>query len=121
MTLDDFVSTFTSLEAVHLDSDTSRAEVSLRKGRDPWHVRLWHGHWQKGVNSGGCRNHFGKENDNNNVFKSISSGIRLKKKAILKRWLDSSADKKANNSEILQLAFIIKLMKNSHTSHTNIN
>ncbi|XP_055940429.1 calpain-C-like isoform X1 [Argiope bruennichi] len=56
MPLDEFVTTFTTLEIVHLDGDTSRAETSL-KSRDPWHVKLWHGHWQKGVNAGGCRNH----------------------------------------------------------------
>ncbi|KAG8190280.1 hypothetical protein JTE90_025793 [Oedothorax gibbosus] len=56
MLLDDFVSTFSNLEVVHLDGDTSRAEGSL-KSRDHWHVKLWHGHWQKGVNAGGCRNH----------------------------------------------------------------
>ncbi|GIY70803.1 calpain-C [Caerostris extrusa] len=54
--LDEFVTTFTTLEIAHLDGDTSRAESSL-KSRDPWHVKLWHGHWQKGVNGGGCRNH----------------------------------------------------------------
>ncbi|XP_035232738.1 calpain-C-like [Stegodyphus dumicola] len=56
MPLDEFMTTFTTLEVVHLDGDTSKAESSL-KNRDPWHVKLWHGHWQKGVNAGGCRNH----------------------------------------------------------------
>ncbi|GIY02048.1 calpain-C [Caerostris darwini] len=56
MPLNEFVTTFTTLEIAHLDGDTSRAESSL-KSRDPWHVKLWHGHWQKGVNAGGCRNH----------------------------------------------------------------
>ncbi|XP_054711307.1 calpain-C-like [Uloborus diversus] len=56
MPVEEFVTTFTTFEVVHLDGDTSRAESSL-KNRDPWHVKLWHGHWQKGVNAGGCRNH----------------------------------------------------------------
>ncbi|XP_042898782.1 calpain-C [Parasteatoda tepidariorum] len=56
MPLEEFMTIFTALEVVHLDADTSKAESTL-KHRDPWHIKLWHGHWQKGVNAGGCRNH----------------------------------------------------------------
>lgn len=51
----DFVKTFTHLEAVHLDSDTSRDEPSLHH-KQTWQMRLYQGSWQKGVSAGGCRN-----------------------------------------------------------------
>lgn len=54
----DFVKTFTHLEAVHLDSDTSRDEPSLHH-KQTWQMRLYQGSWQKGVSAGGCRNNPG--------------------------------------------------------------
>lgn len=51
----DFGKTFTHLEIVHLDSDTSRDEPSLHS-RNTWQMRLYQGNWQKGVSAGGCRN-----------------------------------------------------------------
>lgn len=51
----DFVKTFTHLEVVHLDSDTSRDEPSLHN-KNTWQMRLFQGNWQKGVSAGGCRN-----------------------------------------------------------------
>lgn len=58
MTYHDFVKTFTSIEAVHLDTDTSKDEPTLRS-KVPWHMKVWHGQWQRGVSSGGCRNNLG--------------------------------------------------------------
>ncbi|KAL1427842.1 hypothetical protein MTO96_003175 [Rhipicephalus appendiculatus] len=55
MSYQDFMKTFTSLEVVHLDSETSRDELSLRD-KTPWQMKVWKGHWQKGVTAGGCRN-----------------------------------------------------------------
>ncbi|XP_054707542.1 calpain-C-like [Uloborus diversus] len=55
MTYHDFVKTFTSLEAVHLDTETSKDEPTLRS-KIPWHMKVWHGQWQRGVSAGGCRN-----------------------------------------------------------------
>lgn len=55
----DFVKTFTNFEVVHLDGETSKDEASLR-AKVPWHMKLWHGSWQKGVSAGGCRNNSGK-------------------------------------------------------------
>lgn len=51
----DFIKTFTHLEVVHLDSDTSRDEPSLQN-KYMWQMRLFQGNWQKGVTAGGCRN-----------------------------------------------------------------
>ncbi|XP_054289443.1 calpain-C-like [Macrosteles quadrilineatus] len=51
----DFVKTFTHLEAVHLDSDTSRDEPSLHH-KQTWQMKLYQGAWQRGVSAGGCRN-----------------------------------------------------------------
>lgn len=55
MPYSDFVQTFTHLEVVHLDNDTSRDEPSLHH-KNTWQMRLYQGNWQKGVSAGGCRN-----------------------------------------------------------------
>lgn len=55
MPFSDFVQTFTHLEVVHLDNDTSRDEPSLHH-KSTWQMRLYQGNWQKGVSAGGCRN-----------------------------------------------------------------
>lgn len=55
MPYSEFIKTFTHLEIVHLDSDTSRDEPSLHN-KNTWQMRLYQGNWQKGVTSGGCRN-----------------------------------------------------------------
>lgn len=55
MSYTDFVKTYTHLEVVHLDSDTSRDEPSLHN-KNTWQMRLFQGNWQKGVSAGGCRN-----------------------------------------------------------------
>ena len=62
MSYNDFLRTFTHIEAVHLDADTARDEPSLI-GKMPWILRLYHGRWQKGVTAGGCRNNPGKNCD----------------------------------------------------------
>ena len=54
-----WVNTFTHLEVVHLDGDTSRDEPSLQD-KIPWVVRLYQGQWRKGVTAGGCRNFTGE-------------------------------------------------------------
>ena len=59
MSYNDFLRTFTHIEAVHLDADTARDEPSLI-GKMPWILRLYHGRWQKGVTAGGCRNNTGR-------------------------------------------------------------
>lgn len=55
MSYSDFKKTFTNLEIVHLDSDTSRDEPSLHN-KNMWQMRLYQGYWQRGVSAGGCRN-----------------------------------------------------------------
>ncbi|PRD28236.1 UNVERIFIED_CONTAM: CalpC [Trichonephila clavipes] len=55
MTYQDFVKTFTSIEAVHLDAETSKDEPTLRS-KATWQMKVWHSQWQKGVSAGGCRN-----------------------------------------------------------------
>lgn len=55
MSYNDWLRTFTHVEAIHLDADTARDEPSLL-GKTPWILRLYHGRWQKGVTAGGCRN-----------------------------------------------------------------
>lgn len=52
----DFISNFTHLECVHLDSDTSRDEPSLADKSRRWSMRLYQGSWKRGVSAGGCRN-----------------------------------------------------------------
>ncbi|XP_074601219.1 calpain C isoform X2 [Brevipalpus obovatus] len=51
----DFLKTFASLEVIHLDSETSKDEPSLR-GKSPWFIKFWRGVWRRGVTAGGCRN-----------------------------------------------------------------
>ncbi|CAL4082230.1 unnamed protein product [Meganyctiphanes norvegica] len=51
----DFVRTFSQLEVIHLDGETSRDEPSLRH-KTPWTSRVYQGAWQRGVTAGGCRN-----------------------------------------------------------------
>lgn len=55
MPYSEFIKTFTNLEIVHLDNDTSRDEPSLQN-KNTWQMRLYQGSWQKGVSAGGCRN-----------------------------------------------------------------
>lgn len=52
----DFITNFTHLECVHLDSDTSRDEPSLSDKNRRWLMRLYQGMWKRGVSAGGCRN-----------------------------------------------------------------
>jgi hypothetical protein len=59
MSLPDFVKTFTHLEIVHLDQETSKDEETLI-GREAWQMRSHQGVWQKGVTAGGCRNSTGQ-------------------------------------------------------------
>lgn len=56
MSFVDFISNFTNLECVHLDSDTSRDEPSLAEKGKRWLMRLYQGSWKRGVSAGGCRN-----------------------------------------------------------------
>ncbi|KAJ8665175.1 hypothetical protein QAD02_006837 [Eretmocerus hayati] len=51
----DFVKTFTHLEVVHLDTETSRDEPSLHN-KHTWQMKLYQGSWRRGVTAGGCRN-----------------------------------------------------------------
>ncbi|XP_076369958.1 calpain-C-like [Tachypleus tridentatus] len=55
MSYQDFVKTFSTLEVVHLDTETSKDEPTFRT-KTPWHMKLCHGHWIRGVSAGGCRN-----------------------------------------------------------------
>lgn len=59
MAYSDFVRTFSQLEVIHLDGETSRDEPSLRH-KTPWISRVYQGAWQRGVTAGGCRNNPGK-------------------------------------------------------------
>lgn len=52
-----FTQTFTSLECIHLDTDTAKDESSLSDRRKRWHMKMYQGHWKRGVTAGGCRNH----------------------------------------------------------------
>lgn len=54
----DFVKTFTHLEVVHLDAETSRDEPSLHS-KHTWQMKLYQGSWRRGVTAGGCRNNQG--------------------------------------------------------------
>lgn len=54
----DFVKTFTHLEVVHLDAETSRDEPSLHS-KHTWQMKLYQGSWRRGVTAGGCRNNEG--------------------------------------------------------------
>ena len=54
----DFIKTFTHLEVVHLDSETSRDEPSMAD-KKRWSMRFYSGAWQRGVTAGGCRNNSG--------------------------------------------------------------
>lgn len=54
----DFIKTFTHLEVVHLDKETSRDEPSL-ESKTTWQMKIHQGAWRKGVSAGGCRNNPG--------------------------------------------------------------
>ncbi|CAG7681524.1 unnamed protein product [Allacma fusca] len=51
----DFLKTFTHMEVIHLDEETSKDEVTLL-GKTSWNVRQYQGSWMRGVTAGGCRN-----------------------------------------------------------------
>ncbi|XP_011495120.1 PREDICTED: calpain-C [Ceratosolen solmsi marchali] len=51
----DFVKTFTHLEVVHLDAETSRDEPSFHS-KQTWQMKLYQSSWRRGVTAGGCRN-----------------------------------------------------------------
>ncbi|ODN05130.1 Calpain-C [Orchesella cincta] len=51
----DFLKTYTHMEVIHLDQETSKDEASLRN-KSPWNVRQYQGSWMRGVTAGGCRN-----------------------------------------------------------------
>ncbi|KAI5640310.1 calpain family cysteine protease domain-containing protein [Phthorimaea operculella] len=52
----DFLRSFSRLEVVHLDAETSRAEPSLTD-KHKWQMRMHQGGWRRGVSAGGCRNY----------------------------------------------------------------
>lgn len=54
----DFIKTFTHLEVVHLDKETSKDEPSLQN-KSTWQMKIHQGAWRKGVSAGGCRNNPG--------------------------------------------------------------
>lgn len=56
MSWHDFVKTFSALEVVFLDGETSRDEPSLR-GKLAFSLKIFRGLWRRGVSAGGCRNH----------------------------------------------------------------
>ncbi|KAL7025041.1 hypothetical protein ACKWTF_013312 [Chironomus riparius] len=56
MSFVDFITNFTHLECVHLDSDTARDEPSLTDRCRRWLMRLYQGTWKRGISAGGCRN-----------------------------------------------------------------
>ena len=68
-----WVNTFTHLEVVHLDGDTSRDEPSLQD-KVPWVVRLYQGQWRKGVTAGGCRNFAGRFTTSTAVIAKAGGG-----------------------------------------------
>ncbi|CAK1554695.1 unnamed protein product [Leptosia nina] len=52
----DFLSTFSRLELVHMDGETSQIEATLAD-KHKWQIKSHQGRWMKGVTAGGCRNH----------------------------------------------------------------
>ena len=50
MSFQEFIKTFTILEVVHLDAETSKDEPTFY-GLTPWHMRLLRGSWRKGNSS----------------------------------------------------------------------
>uniref|UniRef100_A0A0K8T558 Calpain catalytic domain-containing protein n=2 Tax=Lygus hesperus TaxID=30085 RepID=A0A0K8T558_LYGHE len=55
MSYNEFVKTFSHIEAVHLDIETARDEPSLHN-KHQWQMRVYQGAWIRGVSAGGCRN-----------------------------------------------------------------
>lgn len=49
--------TFTTLECIHLDTDTAKDELSLADRPRRWSMKMFQGFWRRGVSAGGCRNH----------------------------------------------------------------
>ncbi|XP_023234485.1 calpain-C-like [Centruroides sculpturatus] len=91
MTYQDFVRTFTTLEIIHLDGDSSKEELSLRS-RMCWYLKYYHGCWLRGVTAGGCRNntdtfHINPQlqlviSDNDEVVISVAQHVVLEPKVI---------------------------------------
>lgn len=81
MPLAKWMTAFTHLEVVHLDSDTARDEPSLQD-KIPWLLRIFHGHWRKGVTAGGCRNYPGAYNCTGSSL-TLESGIKSSNPAIV--------------------------------------
>lgn len=53
----EFTQTFTSLEVIYLDTDTAKDEITLQDRPKRWQMKMFQGHWKRGVTAGGCRNH----------------------------------------------------------------
>lgn len=49
--------TFTTLECIHLDTDTAKDELSLADRPKRWSMKMFQSFWRRGVSAGGCRNH----------------------------------------------------------------
>lgn len=56
MLFSDFQRLFPRIEMVHLDTETSRAELSLSE-KQKWQMKMHQGGWKRGVSAGGCRNY----------------------------------------------------------------
>jgi len=56
MPYSDFLKTFSQMEVVHLDEETSKDESSLR-AKTSWRVKQFQGNWMRAVTAGGCRNY----------------------------------------------------------------
>lgn len=59
MPYNEFLKTFSDIEVIHLDDETSRDEPSLRH-KASWYMKVWQGSWHRGVTAGGCRNNIGE-------------------------------------------------------------
>ncbi|KAL0280267.1 UNVERIFIED_CONTAM: hypothetical protein PYX00_001610 [Menopon gallinae] len=120
----DFVKTFTHLEIVHLDNETSRDEPSLHH-KNTWQMRIYQGAWQKGVSAGGCRNNPDTFHINPQLHLIISEMeevvISLNQHSIMEPKVIgfTAYSLPKNNSEIIGKPFFKKNKSLANSQYTN--
>lgn len=125
----DFITNFTHLECVHLDSDTSRDEPSLSDKSRRWLMRLYQGSWKRGVSAGGCRNnpdtfHINPQlqlvlNDREDVIISLNQHSVMEPKVIGFTLYSLNLQSQPNKIECLPKTFFKKHKSLLNSQYTN--
>ena len=116
--------TFTHLEIVHLDNETSRDEPSLHH-KTTWQMRIYQGAWQKGVSAGGCRNNPDMFHINPQLHLILSEGeevvLSLNQHSIMEPKVIgfTAYSLPKNNTEIIGKQFFKRNKSLANSQYTN--